>query len=96
MVISLPGYSRARLASICSGCSLAGAAGGTSCKDVLEEAAKLNRGELEDGFEEVFGDDDTEEATDAEEPNTAGLFGREEGSVLWQLLIANRINNANP
>jgi hypothetical protein len=38
---------------------------------------------VEDGFE-----------TDEEEPK--GLLGREEGSVLSQAFIVNRINNANP
>jgi hypothetical protein len=61
---------------------------------VLEEATE-NRGELEDGFEDVFCDD-TDEETEAEESNIAGRLGREDGSVLWQLLIVNRINNANP
>ena len=68
---------------------------------MLAEEAKENREEPEGGFGTEF-DDETDEETDGEEeeeedePNTDGRFGREEGSVLWQLLIASRINNANP
>jgi hypothetical protein len=60
---------------------------------VVEEDAREKRGEPEDGFEIVLGDDTEEEDAG---PNIAGRFGREDGSVLWQLLIANRTNNANP
>jgi hypothetical protein len=60
---------------------------------VLEEDAREKRGEPEDGFGIVLGADTEEEEAG---PNTDGRFGREAGSVLWQLLIANRINNANP
>jgi hypothetical protein len=60
---------------------------------VLEVDARENRGEPDDGFEIELGDDTEEEEAG---PNIAGLFGREDGSVLWQLLIVNRINNANP
>jgi hypothetical protein len=42
--------------------------------------------------EEGFEDDETE--TDEEE--LKGLLGREDGSVLSQAFIVNRINNANP
>jgi hypothetical protein len=66
----------------------------------MEEDAKEKRGELDGGFGSVFGDDtdeETEEETEEEdEPNTVGRFGREEGSVLWQPFIANRISKANP
>ena len=48
---------------------------------MLEEEATENKGEPDDGFEDVFGDD-TDEETEEEEPNIAGRFGREEGSVL--------------
>ena len=75
---------------------MAGPAGGTNCRDVLWEEAKENKGELDEGFEIVFEDGTGEDTERGDEPNTVGRFGREAGSVLWQLLIANRINNANP
>jgi hypothetical protein len=63
---------------------------------VLAEEAKENRGELGGEFDALFGDDTDEETEEAEEPNTGGRFGREEGSVVWQPFINNRISKANP
>jgi hypothetical protein len=54
--------------------------GGMTCREVVP---RENSGEVDDVLE-----------TDEEEPN--GLLGRDEGSVLSQAFIVNRINNANP
>jgi hypothetical protein len=37
-----------------------------------------------------------EDETETDEEGLYGLLGREEGSVLSQAFIVNRINNANP
>ena len=60
--------------------------GGFTWREVVPNE---KRGEVEDVFE-----DDEETETDEEEPK--GLLGREDGSVLSQAFIVNRINNANP
>ena len=84
-----------------------GPVGGTNCKAVPGAEAREKSGDPEGGFEAAFGagrfgagifgpvtEEETEE--EGEEPKNAGRFGSEDGSVLWQPFIANRINNANP
>ncbi len=99
MVISLPGYSRARLPSIWSGCVLAGAPeGGINRKAVLATPNEYS-GEVEDVLLVLLEDDTdcgTETETEEEEPNTLGLFGKEDGSVVWQPRMTRKTNNANP
>jgi len=81
MVIVLPGYSRARLPSIWSGYALAGTPDGGINRREVVEAPNENRGEVEDVLDDDAGCG-TETETEGEVPNTAGRFGREEGSVL--------------
>ena len=50
---------------------------------MLEADAKEKRVELDEGVAGVFGTDAAEETeTEEDDPNTAGRFGREAGSVL--------------
>jgi hypothetical protein len=53
------------------------------------------KGEVDDVLEDEA-DCGTDTETEEEEPNAAGRFGSEEGSVVWQPFIASRINSANP
>jgi hypothetical protein len=66
--------------------------GGITWREV-EAAPKENNGEVEEVFED---EDDDDDGTETDEEGLKGLFGREDGSVLSQAFIVNRINNANP
>ncbi len=63
---------------------------GITWRDV-EVVPKENKGEVDDVFE-----DEDDDGTETDEDGLKGLLGRDDGSVLSQAFIVNRINNANP